>query len=118
MEPKTKLVEKEASPLIIRRYSYPILHFVSLITDDNLSDLDRVVEQFWEENEIINDIQGLRNLAGRLSQTLINKYKKVEGVAIILVADKCVVSSLWGDFMHHLQCRLELYTLLNFMTNI
>jgi len=117
-QPFTKLVGKNYSPLIIRRYSLPILHFVAIISDNDLSDLDNVVRDFWKKNKLVNDIQALRNLAGILSDTIIEHYEKVEGVAVIFVADKMVISSLAGDFMNHEQCRIELYSLLNFMTNV
>jgi hypothetical protein len=117
-EPYTKLVGKNYSPLIIRRYSLPILHFVAIISDDDLTDLDKVVRKFWKKNKLVNDIQGLRNLAGSLSDFLIKFYEKVEGVAVVFVADKMVISSLAGDFMNHEQCRIELYSLLNLMANV
>ncbi|MHA1867138.1 MAG: hypothetical protein ACTSXD_03670 [Candidatus Heimdallarchaeaceae archaeon] len=117
-QPKTKLVKKEYSPLIVRRYSTPLLMFVALITDDNLSDLDRVVNKFLKSKKIENDIQSLRNLAGCLVEHLQRHYKKSEGIAVVIQADKMTISSLSGDFMNHLQCRLELYSLLNFATQV
>ena len=119
IEPKTKLVGKEFSPLIIRRYSTPILHFVAIITDDNLDDLDQTVETFFKENgPLPNTIQGIRNFAGGLNDYLATKYLKCEGVAVILQADKMTISSLYGDFMNHVSCRIELYGLLNFATQV
>ena len=66
----------------------------------------------------INNIQILRNLAGALTEHLVETYKKVEGAAVVMFPDKCAISSLWGDFMNHTPCRLELYTLLVMQTNI
>jgi hypothetical protein len=111
----TRVVEKEYSPLIVRRYSQPITHFVAIITDDNLSDLDKVVMEFWRNREIKNDIQIMRNYCGELTEVLKNKYTKAEGIAVIGICDKLVISSLFGDFMNSLMCRLELYQILNFM---
>ena len=116
--PNTKLIGKEFSPLIIRRYSLPILTFVALITDDDLDGLDKVVGEFFVQNTPPNTIQGMRLWAGMLSESLIDVYSKTEGCAVIIQADKMTVSSLSGDFMSHLQCRLELYSLLNFATQV
>lgn len=119
IEPKTRLSGKEYSPLIIRRYSLPILTFVALITDDNLDSLDNVVSKFFKSHDVTNlTIQEARNLAGALSEALQKAYPKTEGVAVIIQADKMTISSLAGDFMNHLSCRLELYTLLGFATQV
>lgn len=116
--PHTKLIGKEHSPLIIRRYSTPILYFVALITDDNLDDLDELVVKFMNSEPLPNTIQGMRNVAGELSDCLAKRYKRTEGIAVILQADKMVISSLYGDFMNHGQCKFELYSLLNFSTQV
>ncbi|MEM5866362.1 MAG: hypothetical protein QXG39_00380 [Candidatus Aenigmatarchaeota archaeon] len=116
--PLTKLTEKHSSPLIIRRYSEPILTFVGIISDDNLDGLDFVVKTFFTENEIQNSIQGLRNLAGKLCEKIKETFLRVEGVAVVMYADKMVISSLSGDFMNCEMCRKELYDLLNFMTKV
>jgi hypothetical protein len=118
IQARTKLVGKEYSPLIIRRYSMPVLTFVAIITDDNLDDLDEVVHEFFSTHEIPNTIQGSRNLAGEISEALAKKYTKSEGIAVILQMDKMTISSLAGDAMNHLACRLELYELLNFATGV
>ena len=115
----TKLVGKEFSPLIIRRYSLPVLMFIGMIADDGLDNLDDVVEGFLSNrNDMPASIQGLRNLAGELSAKLSKEYSDAEGIAVIIQADKMVISSLSGDFMNHGQCRLELFSLLNFMTQV
>jgi len=112
----TKLVDKQYSPLVIRKYThwgFPI--YVSLITDNDLTDLDKVVTEFMKDNVADswqNNIQTLRNLAGKLVDHLNNFYEKSEGVAVVIYADKCFISSLYGDFMNHTSCRIELYSLL------
>jgi len=120
-EPHTRLTGKEFSPLIIRRYSEPILTFVALITDDNLDDLDKVVRDFFSRYEVEGfpkTIQGMRNIAGELTNVLHKRYEKEEGVAVVMYADKLVVSSLRGDFMNHGWNRLELFSLLNMATQV
>lgn len=115
----TKLVEKNYSPLIIRKYTkwgFPL--FVALITDDDLSDLDEKVLNFFKDEREVKNVQDARNICGALSDYLIKCYPKTEGVAVVAYFDKLMVSSLWGDFMNHTPCRLELYTLLIMMTNI
>jgi len=114
----TRLSGKEFSPLIIRRYSTPVLHFVAVISDDNLDTLDDIVVAFWEKKRPQESIQDWRNIAGELSDEVSNKFLKTEGLAVIVIADKMVVSSLYGDFMNHEQCRLELFSLLNMATQI
>lgn len=114
----TRLVKKEYSPLVIRRYSQPILTFVAIISDDDLDDLDSLVLEFYSKRNIPESIQGIRNLAGELVQVLKQKYRNNEGIAVIIQADKTSVSSLSGDFMNHLACRLELYSLLLFNTQV
>jgi hypothetical protein len=122
VSPHTRLEGKEYSPLIMRRYSTPVLHLVTIITDDNLDDFDNVVRGCWrdsEGNEIRpTTIQGFRNLAGQISEAVYKKYPKTEGIAVTISADKMIVNSLFGDFMVHQQCREELFALLNFVTNV
>lgn len=117
-EPLTRVVGKEYSPLIIRRYSMPILTFVAIITDDNLDNLDDVVMGFYNNKTLPNSIQGMRNIAGQLSEILALEYTKSEGIGVIIQADKMTISSLAGDFMNHESCRIELYGLLNFATGV
>ena len=118
-KPNTKVTGKEFSPLIIRRYSRPILAFVAIITDDNLDSLDNTVNSFFKEQKgMPNSIQGMRNMAGALSERIGEVYEKCEGIAVIFQADKMTISSLDGDFMNHESCRIELYGLLNFATQV
>jgi len=119
-KPLTRLAGKEYSPLVIRRRSMPFLHWVALITDDNLDNLDSILNDFWVSQDVMNNlsIQDTRNLAGELQEAIIKEYPALEGCAVILSADKMLVRSLAGDFMVHEQCRLELYTLLNLSTQV
>lgn len=112
----TKLVDKHYSPLVIRKFThwgFPI--YIGMIADDDLSSLDDTVVNFMKEHATanwVNDIQTLRNLAGKLTEHLNNTYEKAEGVAVIFYVDKMFISSLHGDFMNHTACRVELYGLL------
>lgn len=122
----TRLLEKNYSPLIIRKYcakNWPL--FISIICDLSLSDLDSVVHNIIEESEsfFINDIQELRNFCGCMSDRITEYYNNikrgsVEAVAVILYTDKLFISSLAGDFMTHGNCKLELFQILNMMTQI
>jgi len=115
----TRLSGKEFSPLVIRRYSMPFLHWVAIISDDNLNPLDAIVRDFWRDMvKPPEDIQGMRNFAGLLQMRVIDAFPRIEGCAVIFSADKMLVSSLAGDFMVHEQCRLELYSLLNLSTQV
>lgn len=117
-EPFTRLSGKEYSPMVLRRYSTPFLHWVGIITDDNLDKLDEVTRSFWESMPVIRTIQEMRNACGLLQEKINTAFPKIEGSAVIFSADKMLVSSLYGDFMVHEQCRLELYQLLNLSTQI
>jgi hypothetical protein len=117
----TKLVDKQYSPLVIRKYThwgFPI--YVGLITDDDLTNLDDVCVNFIQSNieDWSNNIQKLRNFAGRFCEHLNEVYKKTEGVAVVFYVDKCFISSLFGDFMNHTSCRIEFYGLLNMSTGV
>ena len=117
----TKLVDKQYSPLVIRKYThwgFPI--YVGLITDNDLTNLDEVVTEFIIKNieQWSNNIQKLRNFAGALCDYLNATYEKTEGVAVVFYVDKCFISSLYGDFMNHTSCRIEFYGLLNMSTGV
>lgn len=117
----TKLVDKQYSPLVIRKYThwgFPI--YVGLITDNDLSNLDKVCTEFIKLNiaDWSNNVQNLRNFAGRFCDHLNDVYEKTEGVAIVFYVDKCFISSLYGDFMNHESCRIEFYGLLNMSTGV
>ena len=118
MQPHTRLTGKEYSPLVIRRYSMPFLHWAAIISDDNLNELDNIVLSVWGKDPPTATIQDLRNCAGEIQTAILETFPKTEGCAVILSADKLLVSSLAGDFMVHEQCRLELYQLLNLSTQV
>jgi len=124
----TRLLEKNYSPLIVRKYQmkgWPM--YVGLICDVSLSDLDEVINgamrEYEEEDLIKQDIQAIRNITGLLSDRVITHYDSiksgcVEGVAILWYVDKTFISSLWGDFMTHMSCKLELYQIINTLPHI
>ncbi len=124
----TKLLDKNFSPMIIRKYTrigFPL--YVHLICDENLDDLDTIVHDCIDlcraEGILSNSIQSLRNFTGVLSDHINKHYddKKrgcVESLGIIFYADKMIVSSLQGDCMNHESCRMELYECLNLMAKI
>lgn len=121
VESATSLADKHYEPMIVRKYirpfGFPV--FVALICGDDLSDLDDMVTVYSSDWDKVNkDIQSLRNYFGKLTDELRKKYSKIEGAAVVAFADKLVISSLWGDFMTHHQCRLELFSLLNMTTDV
>ena len=120
-EPNTRLSGKEFSPMILRRYSMPFLHWVAIISDDNLDELDKIALQFWTDQQRAWEgasIQDMRNMCGGLNAKVMAAFPKIEACGVIFSADKMIVSSLAGDFMNHEQCRLELYSLLNLSTQV
>ncbi len=124
----TRLLDKNYSPLIVRKYQlrgWPC--FVSLICDISLSDLDDVFYSIVDDAEkngmMKDDIQAMRNFTGFMSDKIIEHYdsiKKgcVEGVAVLYYIDKCFISALWGDFMVHSSCKQELYSIVNTLPHI
>ena len=124
----TRLLQKNWSPLIVRKYQmrgWPL--YISLITDANLSDLDKIVYEIDEEAKaagyVENDIQSARNYTGYMSDRLIEHYGAqkrgcVEGVAVLYYVDKCFISSLWGDLMTHAACKAELFQIVGTLAHI
>ena len=124
----TRLLDKNWSPLIVRKYQYqgwPL--FISLICDANLNDLDVAFYKFAREARALGfvdgTIQGCRNFCGYLSDKLVEHYGLVkegcvEGVAILWYVDKCFIASLYGDFMVHASCKAELYAIINTLPHI
>lgn len=118
----TKLVDKHYSPLVIRKYThwgFPI--YVGMITDNDLSDFDEIVTRFIKahiNSGWVNNIQKLRDFAGKMTEYLNTHYDRTEGVAVVFYVDKMFVSSLHGDFMNHESCRIEFYGLLNMSTGV
>lgn len=125
----TNLISKHYSPMIVRKYNiingWPL--YVGLICDWSLSDLDKVVNDAiracHDAGMIGNDIQGIRNVTGILSETIVSYYNArkencVEGVAILLYVDKCAVENFYGDFMNHTSCRIEWAGIIDMLPHI
>lgn len=120
----TQLSEKNHCPMVTRRYSkYGPPIFVGIITDDDLSDMDDTVIEFMNQEDSqaawkSHNIQQVRNLCGNLSECLIKKYPRMEGLAVMFVIDKGFITSLHGDFMSHQQCKFEFYMQVQIATNL
>ena len=124
----TRLLEKNWSPLIVRKYyvaNWPM--YVGLITDCNLNDLDQVVLRIIDEGERLGfldgKIQDVRNFCGFMSDQLDKHYSSikkgsVEGLAIAWYVDKMFCSSLAKDHMVHKSCRDEFYSILKILPHI
>ena len=119
----TKIIGKEYSPLTVRKYTnlknlkgVPV--FVAIIADDDLSNLDELVHEYANIFGAPSTIQDFRRFAGGLTEALSQVYRRAEGIAVVVFPDKAAVASLWGDFMNHLHCRLELYFLINTMWHL
>ena len=104
-----------------------VKEFYYNILDVSLSDLDQVVngvmKKYETEGLIKQDIQAIRNITGLLSDHIIAHYDSikpgcVEGVAVLWYVDKTFISSLWGDFMTHMSCKMELYQIINTLPHI
>jgi len=127
-ETTTRLLYKNWSPMIVRKYQiegWPM--YVAMICDSNLDDLDIVVHNAINEAKkdgiLTESIQSCRNVCGFLTDTIVDHYNSdrtgsVEGVAVLWYVDKCFISSLYGDFMNHLSCKLELYQIINTLPHI
>ncbi len=124
----TRLLDKNWSPLIVRKYQmegWPM--YIGIICDANLNDLDTVVYdsmEFIKSKGFVNGtIQGIRNACGMLSGKIVSHYNQVkrgvaEGVIVCWYVDKCFVSSAYGDFMTHEKCAGEFYSILNMLPHI
>ena len=137
----TRLLDKNWSPLIVRKYQmegWPM--YIGIICDANLNDLDNVVYDvvdtlFTEDksgDEVIKvpvegfmdgTIQGARNTCGLLSDKIVKHYNSIkrgvaEGVIVCWYVDKCFVSSAYGDFMTHEKCAAEFYHIVNTLPHI
>jgi hypothetical protein len=103
-------------------YGFPV--YIALICGADLSDIDDLHNKLakgWKRLSRRKNftIQNARNFFGNMNDKIIEHYgEKTEGAAVVAFFDKGVVSSLWGDFMVHAQCRLELYSLINTTTNV
>ena len=119
----TNLISKHYSPLIVIRVDYTYLNdknltfVIGVIADPNINGLEPVVRtaiKTCEEQGMLISDQSLRDMSGVVSETIVSYYNKikansVEGVAILLECNKTIVSSLYGDFMNHLSCKIEFY---------
>jgi len=124
----TRLLDKNWSPLIVRKYqmeSWPL--YIGIICDCNLNDLDTVIYDARDEAEkfgfLDGNIQDVRNFVGYLSDAIKKHYNaikkgSVEGVAVLWYVDKMFCSSLDGDFMTHYSCKMELYQIVNTLPHI
>ena len=74
----TNLISKNYSPMFIRKYNLTGLNnwplYVSMIVDEDISDIDKVVNgairAYEEAGLITNNLQSMRNLTGIVSETL------------------------------------------------
>lgn len=124
----TRLLDKNWSPLIVRKYQmdgWPM--YIGIICDANLNDLDTVVYEIIEEaklNNFINGtIQGIRNTCGMLGDGIVKYYNTIkkgcaEGVIVCWYVDKLFCSSAYGDFMTHEKCAMEFYSIVNTLPHI
>jgi len=124
----TRLLDKQYSPLIVRKYmieNWPL--FLGIITDCSLSGLDDIVYSIVDiarnEGMFQDDIQSLRNFTGFLSDSIQKHYDSikrgsVESVGVYWSCDKMVISSLIGDKMCHGMCREEFYFIINTMPHM
>jgi len=124
----TRLLDKNWSPLIVRKYQYkgwPM--FIGIICDANLNDLDDVVLNLLDKAEelgfVNGTIQGTRNTCGFISDGLVKHYNAIkrgvmEGNCVFWYVDKCAVSSAYGDLMTHEKCAMEFYSILNMLPHI
>jgi len=125
----TNLISKNYSPMFWRKYNiingWPL--YISGIIDEDISDIDQVVngvvKACKDAGMLNNNLQDMRNFTGILSETVITHYNNkkencTEGIGIILIIDKAVISNLYGDYMNHTMCRSEFYSILNMMPHI
>ena len=119
-KPVTRLTYKNFSPMIVRKYHiFGMPTYIGIICDTNLDDLDNLIT---EENFNLEDsIQSIRDLSAIISERIVKYYNNkkassLEAVGVLIYADKMMVSSLWGDFMHHQMCREEFYSIVRIMT--
>ena len=124
----TRLLDKNWSPLIVRKYQmegWPL--FIGIICDANLNDLDEILISYTKDAKKLGfldgNIQGGRNYCGFISEKIKEHYNSikegcVEGVAVLWYIDKCFISSLYGDFMVHNSCKNELFQIINTLPHI
>lgn len=124
----TRLLEKNWSPLIVRKYQFKgWALFIGIICDANLNDLDETVYTIGDEAEELDfldgSIQGSRNFCGYMNKKLVDHYDSIkkgcmEGLIVLWTIDKCVISAAYGDLMTHNKCVQEFYFIVNTMPHI
>ncbi len=124
----TRLLDKNWSPLIVRKYQmkgWPM--YIGIICDANLNDLDQLIYSLTSKAEELNmfdgNIQSVRNYCGFLNDEIVKHYNEIkkgcaEGVIVCYYVDKMFVSSAYGDLMTHNKCAMEFYSILNMMPHI
>lgn len=124
----TRLLDKNFSPLLIRKYQmsgWPL--YIGIICDANLNDLDKVIYKIDEQAKNLGflngNIQDLRNYCGYMNNEIVNHYNKIktgvcEGVICCFYQDKTFCSSAYGDFMTHNKCAMEFYSILQMLPHI
>jgi hypothetical protein len=124
----TRLLDKNWSPLIVRKYQmlgWPL--YIGIICDANLNDLDSLIYDIHEKAVKLGftdgKIQDVRNYCGYMSQEIVNHYNAIkrgvtEGVMVCFYVDKCFVSSAYGDLMTHEKCAAEFYSILGILPHI
>ncbi len=124
----TRLLDKNWSPLIVRKYQmmgWPL--YIGIICDANLNDLDKLIYDIHEKAVKLGftdgKIQDVRNYCGFMSQEIVDHYNAIkrgvtEGVMVCFYVDKCFVSSAYGDLMTHEKCAAEFYSILGILPHI
>lgn len=124
----TRLLDKNWSPLIVRKYQmlgWPL--YIGIICDANLNDLDTIIYDIHDRAENLGftdgKIQSVRNYCGYMSQEIVDHYNGIkrgvtEGVMVCFYVDKCFVSSAYGDLMTHEKCAAEFYSILGILPHI
>ncbi|MCK5614683.1 hypothetical protein KAR91_73155 [Candidatus Pacearchaeota archaeon] len=124
----TRLLDKNWSPLIVRKYQmegWPL--FIGIICDANLNDLDTLIynlsDKAKEHGFMDGKIQSIRNYCGFLNQGIVDHYNEVkrgccEGVMVCFYCDKMWTSAAYGDLMVHEKCVAEFYHIVNTLPHI
>lgn len=124
----TRLLDKNWSPLIVRKYQmegWPL--FIGIITDCNLNNLDTLIYKLRDEADregfLDGKIQSVRNFCGYLNDGIVKHYNSIktgscEGVMVCWYVDKMWCSAAFGDLMVHEKCVLEFYQIVNTLPHI
>ena len=124
----TRLLQKNWSPLIVRKYQiegWPC--FIGIITDCNLNYLDNLIYDLKEQAKNLGflngKIQDVRNFCGYLNDEIVKYYNNIkrgscEGVMVCWYVDKLWVAAAFGDLMVHEKCVSEFYHIVNTLPHI